>query len=109
MRGEGRDIFYLIYLAICLVCTLAASCCVVFIEPLVAGSGVPEIKAVLNGIAVKRSMRIRTLLAKASGIIFSIAGGLPVGKAGTLIHCGAICGAGISQVTPLCYAFSCDE
>ena len=89
--------WFCVYASVSLACTLVAACIVVFVEPLAAGSGVPEIKSVLNGIAVRRSMRIRTFLSKAVGIIFSVAGGLPVGLAGTVIHCGAIVGAGLSQ------------
>ncbi|GAB5367354.1 hypothetical protein AAMO2058_001223200 [Amorphochlora amoebiformis] len=46
---------------------------------------------------IKRSMRIKTLFAKATGVVFAVAGGLPVGKEGPMIHTGAIMGAGLSQ------------
>eukprot|EP00466_Bigelowiella_natans_P012899 jgi/Bigna1/44070/e_gw1.88.51.1 len=66
-------------------------------EPVAAGSGIPEIKSLLNGIMMKRSMRIKTLFAKATGVVFAVSGGLPVGKEGPMIHTGAILGAGLSQ------------
>eukprot|EP00466_Bigelowiella_natans_P013394 jgi/Bigna1/39679/e_gw1.34.77.1 len=95
-RSDSAEAF-MIYLSISLAFATLAACIVVFIEPVSAGSGIPEIKSVLNGVTVKRSMRIRTLISKAIGIVCSTAGNLPVGKAGTMIHCGAICGAGLSQ------------
>ncbi len=40
-----------------------------------AGSGIPEIKCYLNGVKVPHATRIRTLIAKAVGVLFSVAGG----------------------------------
>ena len=73
-----------------------AACCV-YIEPLSAGSGIPEIKCFLNGINIPRVVRVKTLACKAFGVLFSVAGGLPAGKEGPMIHSGAVVGAGISQ------------
>ncbi|XP_019849977.1 PREDICTED: chloride transport protein 6-like [Amphimedon queenslandica] len=70
----------------------------VAIEPIAAGSGIPEIKCYLNGIRMPRVARIRTLMAKACGVLFSVAGGFLVGKEGPMIHTGAIVGAGIPQL-----------
>ena len=42
-------------------------------------------------------MRVKTLLVKAVGVLGSVAGGLPVGKEGPMIHSGAVTGAGVSQ------------
>ena len=40
-----------------------------------AGSGIPEIKCFLNGVKVPHVTRLFTLLAKAIGVLFSVAGG----------------------------------
>jgi len=40
---------------------------------------------------------MRTLVAKCFGVLFSVSAGLPVGKEGPMIHCGAIFGASVSQ------------
>ncbi|XP_022085546.1 chloride transport protein 6-like isoform X2 [Acanthaster planci] len=69
----------------------------VAIEPIAAGSGIPEIKCYLNGIKVPHVVRLKTLLSKAVGVLFSVSGGLFVGKEGPMIHSGAIVGAGIPQ------------
>lgn len=73
-----------------LVCVTLAVTFVYKIEPKAAGSGIPEIKCLLNGIKIPRVVRIRTLLAKVGGVIFSCASGLPVGKEGPMIHAGAV-------------------
>lgn len=69
----------------------------VFIEPVSGGSGIPEIKCYLNGIDLPRVVRVKTLLCKVIGVTFSVAGGLPVGKEGPMVHSGAVVAAGISQ------------
>eukprot|EP00118_Oscarella_pearsei_P000384 m.4821 g.4821 ORF g.4821 m.4821 type:complete len:944 (+) comp11335_c0_seq1:104-2935(+) len=67
-------------------------------EPVAAGSGIPEIKCYLNGVRVPNVARLRTLFAKAVGVLFSVAGGFLVGKEGPMIHSGAILGASIPQM-----------
>ena len=69
-------------------------------EPNACGSGIAEVKAVLNGLNIKRMMRIKTLLFKMLGLICVCAAGLPLGKEGPMIHIGGIIGAGFSQVSP---------
>ncbi|OBS75495.1 hypothetical protein A6R68_14022 [Neotoma lepida] len=65
--------------------------------PVAAGSGIPEIKCYLNGVKVPGIVRLRTLLCKVFGVLFSVAGGLFVGKEGPMIHSGAVVGAGLPQ------------
>uniref|UniRef100_A0A3B4XYJ0 Chloride channel protein n=1 Tax=Seriola lalandi dorsalis TaxID=1841481 RepID=A0A3B4XYJ0_SERLL len=69
----------------------------VLIEPVAAGSGIPEIKSYLNGVKIPGIVRLRTFVCKAAGVLFSVAGGLFVGKEGPMIHSGAIVGAGLPQ------------
>ncbi|XP_078001800.1 H(+)/Cl(-) exchange transporter 6 isoform X3 [Phascolarctos cinereus] len=69
----------------------------VLIEPVAAGSGIPEIKCYLNGVKVPGIIRLRTLACKVLGVLFSVAGGLFVGKEGPMIHSGAVVGAGLPQ------------
>ncbi|XP_053480506.1 H(+)/Cl(-) exchange transporter 6 isoform X1 [Ictalurus furcatus] len=69
----------------------------VLIEPVAAGSGIPEIKSYLNGVKIPGVVRLRTFVCKAIGVLFAVAGGLFVGKEGPMIHSGAIVGAGLPQ------------
>jgi len=65
--------------------------------PVAAGSGIPEIKCYLNGVKVPGVLRLKTLMAKAVGVLFSVAGGMVVGKEGPMIHSGAVIAGGLSQ------------
>ena len=69
----------------------------VYIEPVSAGSGIPEVKCFLNGIALPRVVRIKTLFCKVIGVTFSVAAGLPVGKEGPMVHSGAVVASSVSQ------------
>ncbi|XP_048581083.1 H(+)/Cl(-) exchange transporter 6 isoform X2 [Nematostella vectensis] len=83
--------------------TLIAGC-LTAMEPVAAGSGIPEIKCYLNGIKVPHVVRLKTLVSKAVGVLFSVAGGLFVGKEGPMIHSGAIIGAGVPQFQSLAFS-----
>ncbi|KAK2105938.1 Chloride transport protein 6 [Saguinus oedipus] len=48
----------------------------VLIEPVAAGSGIPEVKCYLNGVKVPGIVRLRTLLCKILGVLFSVAGAI---------------------------------
>nr|XP_045599968.1 H(+)/Cl(-) exchange transporter 7-like [Procambarus clarkii] len=77
--------------------TLVAAFLGSYVEPLSAGSGIPQVKCYLNGVNVPRIVRLKTLLCKVLGLIMSVLGGLAIGKEGPIIHFGAIIAAGVSQ------------
>ncbi|XP_078237676.1 H(+)/Cl(-) exchange transporter 7 [Pogona vitticeps] len=76
---------------------MVGSVMVAFIEPVAAGSGIPQIKCYLNGVKIPHVVRLKTLVVKVCGVILSVVGGLAVGKEGPMIHSGAVIAAGISQ------------
>jgi chloride channel 3/4/5 len=53
-----------------------------------AGAGVPEIKTILAGFNIPGFLSFKTLVLKATGAIFAVASGLPLGKEAPLIHIG---------------------
>lgn len=61
-------------------------------------TGIPEVKCFLNGLNIPRIVRVRTLICKAIGVVFSCSSGLPLGKEGPMVHAGAVIAAGVSQV-----------
>ncbi|KAG8145863.1 putative Chloride channel protein [Naja naja] len=76
---------------------MAGSLIVAFLEPVAAGSGIPQIKCYLNGVKIPHVVRLKTLVVKVCGVILSVVGGLAVGKEGPMIHSGAVIAAGVSQ------------
>ena len=90
----GSAFLLLLFCDIIFVILAYLSC---YIEPLAAGSGIPEIKCFLNGLNIPRLTSIKTLITKAIGIIFSCSSSLPLGKEGPMIHVGSCIGAGVSQ------------
>eukprot|EP00750_Incisomonas_marina_P011693 INCI16404.4.p1 GENE.INCI16404.4~~INCI16404.4.p1 ORF type:complete len:1459 (-),score=252.58 INCI16404.4:108-4484(-) len=90
-----------------LVCVFGATCVVAFGETVAAGSGIPEIKCILNGVTIRHATRFKTLIFKVVGVILSVAGGLPVGKEGPMIHSGSIVGSAVSQGKTSYHALRC--
>ncbi|KAG5443681.1 H(+)/Cl(-) exchange transporter 7 [Clonorchis sinensis] len=74
-----------------------SSLLVVFLAPVAAGSGIPQIKCYLNGLNIPRLMRCLTMFVKGAGVVLAVSGGLAVGKEGPMIHIGSVVAAGISQ------------
>ncbi|CAL7951003.1 unnamed protein product [Xylocopa violacea] len=88
---------YLLWLTLNFVPVLIGAVLVSYVEPVAAGSGIPQVKCYLNGIKVPRVVRIKTLAVKIVGVICTVVGGLAGGKEGPMIHSGAVVAAGISQ------------
>jgi chloride channel 7 len=76
---------------------LVAVCLIVLIEPLAAGSGVPDIIAFLNGIKLPKIARVKTLLVKMFSSVLCVSSGLAVGPEGPIVQLGGIIGAGMPQ------------
>ncbi|XP_033178530.1 H(+)/Cl(-) exchange transporter 7 [Bombus impatiens] len=88
---------YLLWLAFNFAPVLIGAILVSYIEPVAAGSGIPQVKCYLNGVKMPRVVRIKTLVVKTIGVICTVVGGLAGGKEGPMIHSGAVVAAGISQ------------
>ncbi|KAL1564874.1 chloride channel protein CLC-c [Salvia divinorum] len=72
-----------VFLAIC-----AGALCA-YIAPAAAGSGIPEVKAYLNGIDAHSILAPSTLFVKIFGSILGVSAGFVVGKEGPMVHTGA--------------------
>mmetsp|Transcript_69800 Transcript_69800/g.175820 ORF Transcript_69800/g.175820 Transcript_69800/m.175820 type:complete len:746 (+) Transcript_69800:55-2292(+) len=96
-QGHSLGIRYVAWMGACMGLVAIAGALVCYVEPLASGSGIPEIKCILNGIDLPNVLLLRTLAAKAFGIICSVGAGLPCGKEGPMIHSGAIVAATMSR------------
>ncbi|PON59487.1 Chloride channel [Trema orientale] len=80
---------FLVFFASNLVLTLFACTITALIAPAAAGSGIPEVKAYLNGVDAPGIFSLRTLAVKIVGSITAVSSSLLVGKAGPMVHTGA--------------------
>ena len=99
---HGAAFFAYQFISMFLVLCAGALC---WREPAAAGSGIPEIKAYLNGVNLNSVVRMPVLVAKVLGMCFSCASGLPLGKEGPMIHAGSIIGAAVCQGNTISYGF----
>ncbi|MCO5554532.1 hypothetical protein L7F22_008061 [Adiantum nelumboides] len=97
MENIRLDIAYAILVASNLVLVLISGLLCTYIAPAAAGSGIPDVKAYLNGVNIPDILAPKTLFVKIFGTIGSVAGGLSTGKQGPLVHIGACIAAFLNQ------------
>jgi chloride channel 7 len=76
---------FMYFSALAVVYVGIASYLTAFVSPAAAGSGIPEVKAYLNGINVPNVLSVKTLMVKLFGVALSFTGGLCIGKEGPLV------------------------
>lgn len=65
----------------------------------ILGSGIPEVKVIMNGFMLQNYLSFRTLIAKVLSLTLTLGSGLPVGKEGPFVHMGAIVATLLSKLT----------
>ncbi|GMH42780.1 hypothetical protein BSKO_10699 [Bryopsis sp. KO-2023] len=96
VRVEGGPLIpYIAFAGISIFLAGIAGALVSYIEPLAAGSGIPELKTYLNGVHIRGLLQVKTFISKIIGIMFSISSGLIAGKEGPFVHGGGIVGGGL--------------
>ncbi|KAK8679233.1 hypothetical protein V6N13_144695 [Hibiscus sabdariffa] len=90
MMLAGRyEMAFLVFFLSNLGLTLFAAIITAFIAPAAAGSGIPEVKAYLNGVDAPGIISLRTCIVKIMGSVSAVSSSLLVGKAGPMVHTGA--------------------
>ncbi|XP_008793993.2 putative chloride channel-like protein CLC-g [Phoenix dactylifera] len=89
------------------VLAMFASVLTAYIAPAAAGSGIPEVKAYLNGIDAPDLFSLRTLVVKVVGCIAAVSSSLHAGKAGPMVHAGACIASTLGQGGSGKYHLSC--
>ncbi|GAB2232599.1 hypothetical protein Droror1_Dr00011640 [Drosera rotundifolia] len=80
---------FLLFTASNMALILFASSITSLIAPAAAGSGIPEVKAYLNGVDAPAIFSPKTLVVKIVGSISAVSASLLTGKAGPMVHAGA--------------------
>ncbi|XP_014239221.2 chloride channel protein 2 isoform X2 [Cimex lectularius] len=68
------------------------------VAPQSIGSGIPEMKTILRGVALKEYLTFRTLVAKVIGLTATLGSGLPLGKEGPFVHIASIAATLLSKL-----------
>ncbi|GMI97651.1 chloride channel G [Hibiscus trionum] len=89
MLDRRHGMAFLVFSVLNLLLTLFAVIITALISPAAAGSGIPEVKAYLNGVDAPDIFSPRTLMAKIVGSISAVSSSLVVGKAGPMVHIGS--------------------
>lgn len=98
MRGPGgMGEAYLIHVSFSLALVFVAAL-LTSLAPAAAGSGLPQLKAFLNGCHTPEILRPSTLIAKAVGTTLVVTSGLPIGREGPMVAIGAALAASISRI-----------
>lgn len=80
--------FAWISLPVCLI--LFSAGFVHLVAPQSIGSGIPEMKTILRGVALNEYLTFRTLVAKVIGLTATLGSGMPLGKEGPFVHIASI-------------------
>lgn len=88
--------FAWVTLPVCLI--LFSAGFVHIVAPQSIGSGIPEMKTILRGVALKEYLTFRTLVAKVIGLTATLGSGMPLGKEGPFVHIASISATLLSRL-----------
>ncbi|KXJ80430.1 hypothetical protein RP20_CCG025170 [Aedes albopictus] len=88
--------FVWVSMSVCLVMFSAGF--VHLVAPQAIGSGIPEMKTIIRGVALKDYLTFRTLVAKLVGLVASLGSGMPIGKEGPFVHISSIVSQLLSKI-----------
>lgn len=60
------------------------------VAPQSIGSGIPEMKTILRGVALNEYLTFKTLVAKVIGLTATLGSGMPLGKEGPFVHIASV-------------------
>ncbi|XP_052192879.1 LOW QUALITY PROTEIN: chloride channel protein CLC-c-like [Diospyros lotus] len=97
MLHEKYHLAFAVYAGCNMILAIVAAVLCAYVAPAAAGSGIPEVKAYLNGVDACSVLAPSTLFVKIFGSIFGVAAGFVVGKEGPMVHTGSCIASLLSQ------------
>lgn len=99
LLGNSHWIFRLfLWSLFTIILALFATAIVKFFAEEAAGSGIPEMRAILHGTDLNSYLTLRVLLTKIFGLCAVVGGGLPVGKEGPFVHIASIMAKMVTRI-----------
>lgn len=74
-----------------------------------SGSGIPEMKTILRGVALREYLTFRTLVVKVFGLTAALGSGLPLGKEGPFVHIASMTATVLSKLVTGFQGIYCNE
>ncbi|VDN01710.1 unnamed protein product [Thelazia callipaeda] len=81
---------YLAWMTYAMLLLMLATIIVHYLSISAIGSGIPEVKVILQGVNVEKHLTFRTLVSKLIGLMLAIGSGFPIGKEGPFVHMGSV-------------------
>ena len=89
---------YLLLVSFKLITVISAIALTTTFSPASAGSGVPQLRAILSGMWIRGYLGLTTFAIKVISLTLGLASGLPIGLEGPFIHISAIMGRQLMRV-----------
>jgi len=97
METGSNALAFVLLLCYSVPACLTSSLLVVFVSERGGGSGIPDLKAFLNGNGIPGLFSFRTFVTRSVGLVLVTSAGLFVGSEGPCAHIGAICARGVAR------------
>lgn len=82
---SGRE-YYWFWVLFSMLFAACAVTCIQYISAQAAGSGIPQMRAIMAGVNLENMLSFRTYISKVLGMIFMLSSGLSLGKEGPFVH-----------------------
>lgn len=89
LNDVGPEYAWMYFTALSIIYVGVASYFTSYHAPSSAGSGIPEVKSILNGVNLKDVLAFKTCLVNFFGVSLAVSGGLCVGLEGPLVQTGS--------------------
>lgn len=77
---------YLFFVGVGILLAMLAQTVIIYVSMHAAGSGIPQMRAIMAGVKLPGMLSFRTYLSKVFGMLFMLGSGMSLGKEGPFVH-----------------------